>query len=293
MRDRAQTVIVGAGIVGASAAYHLAEMGVTDVLVLDQGPLFETGGSTSHAPGLVFQTNGSRTMCRIAQDSVALYDALDLEGERVWYGVGGPRARDDPRADGGAEAPPGVRAQLRHRGDRAALARRVRGALAAAGPADDPRRVLGAVRRRGQGVEDRRGARPACRGGGRRLRGRRRRDRVRHPRRAASTGSARTAATWPANASCCAPGSGDPSVGDLAGVPIPLVAVQHQLVWTDPVPGLEGLGLGDAPGRAAPGHVAVLPPARGPLRGRELPARADPHAAGATSARRAARCSPR
>jgi glycine/D-amino acid oxidase-like deaminating enzyme len=68
MRDRAETVVVGAGIVGTSAAYHLAELGVTDVLVVDQGPLFETGGSTSHAPGLVFQTNPSRTMCRLAQD---------------------------------------------------------------------------------------------------------------------------------------------------------------------------------------------------------------------------------
>ena len=89
MRDRAQTVIVGAGIVGASAAYHLAELGATDVLVIDQGPLFETGGSTSHAPGLVFQTNGSRTMCRIAQDTVRLYDSLPIEGEPGWYGVGG------------------------------------------------------------------------------------------------------------------------------------------------------------------------------------------------------------
>ncbi|MGZ8598188.1 MAG: FAD-dependent oxidoreductase, partial [Actinomycetota bacterium] len=87
MRDRAQTVIIGAGIVGVSAAYHLTELGVTDVLVLEQGPLFETGGSTSHAPGIIFQTNGSRTMCRIAQDSVALYDSLDLDGEQVWYGV--------------------------------------------------------------------------------------------------------------------------------------------------------------------------------------------------------------
>ena len=31
-----------------------------------------------------------------------------------------------------------------------------------------------------------------------------------------------------------------PTVGAMAGVPIPLVAVQHQLVWTDPVAGLEG-----------------------------------------------------
>ena len=89
MRERARTVVVGAGIVGASAAYHLAELGEHDVLVLDQGPLFETGGSSSHAPGLAFQTNGSRMMCRIAQESVALYATLDVDGEPAWYGVGG------------------------------------------------------------------------------------------------------------------------------------------------------------------------------------------------------------
>ena len=89
MKDRAQLVVIGAGIVGASAAYHLAELGVTDVLVLDQGPLFETGGSTSHAPGLVFQTNGSRTMCRLAQYSVDLYSGLEFDGQPAWYGVGG------------------------------------------------------------------------------------------------------------------------------------------------------------------------------------------------------------
>ena len=89
MRDRARTVVVGAGIVGASAAYHLAELVDADVLVLDQGPLYETGGSTSHAPGLAFQTNGSRMMCRIAQDSVALYATLDDDGEPCWFGVGG------------------------------------------------------------------------------------------------------------------------------------------------------------------------------------------------------------
>src|SRR5438552_1818985 len=89
MRDRVQTVIVGAGIVGASAAYHLAELGQADVLVIDRGPLFETGGSTSHAPGLAFQTNGSRTMCRIAPDSVRVYAELDVDGQPWWYGVGG------------------------------------------------------------------------------------------------------------------------------------------------------------------------------------------------------------
>src|SRR4029453_12801061 len=51
MRDRAQTVIVGSGIVGASAAYHLAELGQPDVLVLDQGPLFATCGAVPQGGG--------------------------------------------------------------------------------------------------------------------------------------------------------------------------------------------------------------------------------------------------
>ena len=50
----ARAVIVGAGIAGCSVAYHLTQLGWRDVVVVDQGPLFETGGSTSHAPGLVF-----------------------------------------------------------------------------------------------------------------------------------------------------------------------------------------------------------------------------------------------
>ena len=116
MRDRAQTVIVGAGIVGASAAYHLAELGATDVLVIDQGPLFETGGSTSHAPGLVFQTNGSRTMCRIAQDTVALYDSLELDGEPGWYGVGGIEIATTPERMAELRRRQGFAALVRHRG---------------------------------------------------------------------------------------------------------------------------------------------------------------------------------
>lgn len=75
----ANLIIVGAGIVGCSAAYHLAKLGWRDILVLDQGPLFETGGSTSHAPGLIFQTNGSRLMCKMAQYTVGLLEGLTYE----------------------------------------------------------------------------------------------------------------------------------------------------------------------------------------------------------------------
>ncbi|GAB3349221.1 GcvT family protein [Amycolatopsis echigonensis] len=61
-----RVVIIGAGIVGANLADELTLRGWTDVTVLDQGPLPLTGGSTSHAPGLVFQTNPSKAMTEFA-----------------------------------------------------------------------------------------------------------------------------------------------------------------------------------------------------------------------------------
>ena len=59
MRTEARLVIIGAGIAGCSAAYHLTRLGWRDILVIDKGPLFENDGSTSHAPGSMFLTNPS------------------------------------------------------------------------------------------------------------------------------------------------------------------------------------------------------------------------------------------
>src|SRR4051795_9854042 len=87
--ESARAVIVGAGIVGASVAYHLAREGWDDVVVVDQGPLWETGGSTSHAPGLVFQLNPSHMMTELAKSTVALFGSLELDGQPCWHGVGG------------------------------------------------------------------------------------------------------------------------------------------------------------------------------------------------------------
>lgn len=75
--NEAGTVIIGAGCVGCSVAYHLAERDREGIVVVDQGPLFETGGSTSHAPGLVFQTTENELMSRLAQYTVDLYTDLD------------------------------------------------------------------------------------------------------------------------------------------------------------------------------------------------------------------------
>src|ERR687885_1960519 len=88
MESRARVVIVGAGIVGCSAAEHLTDLGWRDVVVLDQGPLFEAGGTTSHAPGLVFQTNPSKTMTNLASYGVGRYSGLELDGKPCFHPVG-------------------------------------------------------------------------------------------------------------------------------------------------------------------------------------------------------------
>lgn len=95
-RTSARTVIIGAGVVGASTAYHLAELGHTDVLVLDAGPLFATGGSSSHAPGLVFQTNPSRMLAHLAKYTVDLWTGMDLDGEPCYLRVGGIEVATTP-----------------------------------------------------------------------------------------------------------------------------------------------------------------------------------------------------
>ena len=87
--ETARVVVVGAGITGTSVAYHLAQKGWDDVVCVEQGPLWETGGSTSHAPGLIFQLNPSRTMTQLARWSTELYGELDLDGQPCFHRVGG------------------------------------------------------------------------------------------------------------------------------------------------------------------------------------------------------------
>jgi glycine cleavage system T protein len=85
----ARVVVIGAGIAGASVAHHLTQLGWSDIVIVDQGPLWETGGSTSHAPGLVFQLNASHTMTQMARWTAELLGGLALDGEPCWHPVGG------------------------------------------------------------------------------------------------------------------------------------------------------------------------------------------------------------
>jgi 4-methylaminobutanoate oxidase (formaldehyde-forming) len=88
-KDRARVVVIGGGIAGSSIAYHLSELGWTDVLVLDQGELVR--GTTSHAPGLVGQLRANATLARLLMYSVALYRRLRSDGEAGFFEVGSLR----------------------------------------------------------------------------------------------------------------------------------------------------------------------------------------------------------
>jgi glycine cleavage system aminomethyltransferase T/glycine/D-amino acid oxidase-like deaminating enzyme len=83
--DRARVVIIGGGVGGASIAYHLAQLGERDVILLDRNEL--TSGSTFHSAGLVGQLRGSVSLTRMMMDSVALYRQLDCG----WVECGGIR----------------------------------------------------------------------------------------------------------------------------------------------------------------------------------------------------------
>ncbi|HWE58870.1 MAG TPA: FAD-dependent oxidoreductase [Solirubrobacteraceae bacterium] len=91
--DRARIVIIGGGVGGAAIAYHLAQLGERDVILLDRNEL--TSGSTFHSAGLVGQLRGSVSLTRMMMDSVALYRELDCG----WVECGGIRLACTPERE--------------------------------------------------------------------------------------------------------------------------------------------------------------------------------------------------
>ncbi|BBY91106.1 dehydrogenase [Mycobacterium gallinarum] len=74
---RAQVVIIGGGVIGTSVAYHLTKLGLTDVVLIEQGQL--SSGTTWHAAGLVGQLRASESATRLVQYSTQLYAELENE----------------------------------------------------------------------------------------------------------------------------------------------------------------------------------------------------------------------
>ncbi len=75
---RAKAVIIGAGIVGNSMAYHLASLGWTDMVQIDKGPLPNPGGSTGHASNFIFPVDHNKEMCLLTQDSLRQYKEMGV-----------------------------------------------------------------------------------------------------------------------------------------------------------------------------------------------------------------------
>ncbi|TME10272.1 MAG: FAD-dependent oxidoreductase [Chloroflexi bacterium] len=89
MADQARVVVIGGGITGCSVAFHLAEAGWTDVLLVEKAGL--TAGSTSQAAGLVTAFNPSSTMLAWRRYSIELYGRLG-----VFSAVGSVRLASSP-----------------------------------------------------------------------------------------------------------------------------------------------------------------------------------------------------
>ncbi len=89
--DHARAVIIGGGVGGTSIAYHLAERGWTDIVLVERAEL--TSGSTFHSAGLVGQLRATVTLTKMMMYGAELYRRLLSETgvDPSWHEVGSIR----------------------------------------------------------------------------------------------------------------------------------------------------------------------------------------------------------
>ena len=75
--DSVRVVIIGGGICGASALYHLAHEGWTDTLLVEKAEL--TSGSTWHAAGQVTHSVSSYALAEFRRYACELFASLEAE----------------------------------------------------------------------------------------------------------------------------------------------------------------------------------------------------------------------
>lgn len=232
-----RVVIIGAGIVGCALADELTARGWDRVTVVEQGDLYATGGSTSHAPGLVFQTTAHPTMTRFARATVAKYGRTRLDGRACFRAVGGlevattkERLADLTRRHGWAAAA-GIPTSLLDPE-----------ACAARHPLVDRTQVLGGLFIPSDGL-----AVPvaAAEAQGRAATARGAEFRARHRVVGLDTTGGRVRAVetdrgrLEADVVVSCAGMWGPLVGALAGVGVPLSPMAHQYAWTTPLAELD------------------------------------------------------
>ncbi|MBP5859560.1 FAD-dependent oxidoreductase [Streptomyces scabiei] len=233
-----RVVIIGAGVVGAALADEISARGWTEVTVVDQGPLPATGGSTSHAPGLVFQTNSSKTMTELARYTVEKFCSLDVDGKPCFLQVGGLEVATTP--------------------ERLTELRRRHGWITAWGiesrlltadecleqhPLVNPDKVLGGLLVPTDGLAK---AVLAVEAQIRRATERGVTFLARHEvldvlkADGEVTGVLTDQGEIPADIVVCCAGIWGPKIASMAGMNLPLTPLAHQLAWTGPVPALAG-----------------------------------------------------
>ncbi|MFI7586391.1 FAD-dependent oxidoreductase [Spongisporangium articulatum] len=237
-------VIVGAGVVGAALAEELSARGWDRITVVDQGELPTPGGSSSHAPGLVFQTNGSKTMTELARYTVEKLVSLDLDGDPCFLQVGGLEVATTPErlaelhrrcgwaTSWGLDARvvgPDECVELYPLLDRS----KVLGGLHVPtdGLAKAVRAVLAQLRlaeSRGVRVLDRTEVLDVLR-------------ESLPDGRSRVTGVRTSAGDLTADLVVCCAGIWGPKVAGMVGMSLPLTPLGHQLAWTGPVPSMTGL----------------------------------------------------
>ncbi|MEU9288861.1 FAD-dependent oxidoreductase [Streptomyces sp. NPDC048275] len=230
---RPRVVVIGAGIVGCSLADELTARGWTDVTVLEQGPLPAPGGSTSHAPGLVFQTSPSKTLTAFARYTVEKFNSLQVEGVSCFNPVGGLELATTPE-----------RLADLHRRAGYAAAWGVRGEIVSAArckelwPLIDQSAVLGGFHTPDDGLAS---AVLAARAQRERAVEKGARFLDRHTVTGIEQEDGRVTAvvtdrgTFPADHVVSAAGFWGPVIGRMAGVDVPLQPLAHQYAKTQPL----------------------------------------------------------
>ena len=238
-----RVVIVGAGIVGAGLADELTQRGWSDVTVLEQGRLWAAGGSSSHAPGLVFQTNGSKAMTEYAAYTVAKYTSLTLDGKWCFRQVGGlelattPERLEELKRRLGFATSWGVEGRLIDPDE-----------CVAAWPLLDRDRVLGGFLVPSDGLAK---AVRATEAMGRRAIERGARFADEQTVTAIRTDDGRVTAVitdrgeFPADIVVSCAGIWGPRIGAMVGMRTPLQPLAHQYVKTTPVPALAAIAASD------------------------------------------------
>ncbi len=238
--NHANIVIIGAGIVGCSVAYQLARRGVRDIVIVEQDIWPEPGGSTQHASNFSFPHDHTEVMANFSNYGLEFFAGLEHDGKPCFVTSGGievartnDRMRELRRKVASGKSW-GVESDMISPSEAKKLF-----------PFLNPQRIKGAMWTPSAGLVTR-----AVDAAAEMV--------LQAEQMGALTMTPRTAVTdvdvkggrvkglhtsrgyIGADLIVCCAGVWGPAIGEMAGVPIPLSPLHHQLVYTSPVAELEG-----------------------------------------------------